>query len=146
MGNFVSDKLIMLSKLKTVRWVTLFLGFSNLVVISLGGLLVLLVFLSCTGGESLPFAVVSILAGIKIMSMIGAGIAQGATASMILSEQQAESAVADAVIRHERRVIGVPHTFVLPLFVFQAFHVMSIFKFWIMLGQMLLSWCRNYGK
>lgn len=134
MGNFVSDKLIMLSKLKTVRWVTLFLGFSNLGVVFLGGLLVLLVFLSCTGGESLPFAVVSILAGIKIMSMIGAGIAQEATASMILSEQQAESAVADAVIRHERRVIWNFSPLFCPCL------------FWIMLGQMLLSWCRNYGK
>lgn len=107
MRNFVSEKLaLLLSKLKTVRWVTLFLGFSNLGVVFLGGFLLVLVFLSCGGGESLPFLVVSVLAGIRIMSMILTGIAQEATASMILTEQQAESTVVDAVIRHERRVCG----------------------------------------
>ncbi|XP_058093981.1 uncharacterized protein LOC131240008 isoform X5 [Magnolia sinica] len=102
MANFVAEKL-MLSKLRTVRWVTLFLGFSNMGVIVLGGILMIWVFPGCSRGQILPFVVVAVVAGIRIMSMIGTGIAQEATATTILGQQQAESAAVDAVIRHERR-------------------------------------------
>ncbi|XP_058093980.1 uncharacterized protein LOC131240008 isoform X4 [Magnolia sinica] len=103
MANFVAEKL-MLSKLRTVRWVTLFLGFSNMGVIVLGGILMIWVFPGCSRGQILPFVVVAVVAGIRIMSMIGTGIAQEATATTILGQQQAESAAVDAVIRHERRI------------------------------------------
>ncbi|PIA29866.1 hypothetical protein AQUCO_05800146v1 [Aquilegia coerulea] len=89
------------SKIRTLRWVTLILGISNLVVIVLGGILV--VSSSCSSGMILPFVVIMVTSSIRIMSMVGIGIAQEATATTIISSPQ-ETLAVDAVIRQERRM------------------------------------------
>lgn len=104
MGNLAMEKLTLLSKLKSIRWATLFLGFSNFALIFVGGLLMIFLFPTCGHGEIFPFVVVVIGSGIRIVWMIGAGIAQEATAITILGQQQPESSVVDTVIRHERRM------------------------------------------
>ncbi|KAL5991061.1 hypothetical protein ACLOJK_011967 [Asimina triloba] len=100
--------MLLLSALRAVRWVMLILGFFNLAVIVLVVVFMVTVFSGrCSGGELLPFVVVALVAVIKVMSMIGTGIAQEATATIIASQQQAGSSVVDAVIRHQRRSPGV---------------------------------------
>ncbi|XP_077211969.1 lipase class 3 family protein isoform X2 [Tasmannia lanceolata] len=94
---------MVVSKLKSLRWVTIFLAVSNVGLIFLGGFLMISVYPGCSRGKILPVGVVTVVAFFRIMSMIGTGIAQEATASTIVS-QQAESSVVNAVIRHQRRM------------------------------------------
>ncbi|KAF8402223.1 hypothetical protein HHK36_013175 [Tetracentron sinense] len=91
------------SKPRSLRWVALVSGVLNFVVVILGGFLMIMALTDCGRGKFIPFAIVSVAAGLRIMSMIGTGISQEATATTILS-CPAESSFADAVIRHERRV------------------------------------------
>ncbi|XP_042491705.1 uncharacterized protein LOC122071424 isoform X2 [Macadamia integrifolia] len=89
------------SKLKRLRWITVISGISNIVVIGLGGFLVISVLPGC-GRDVLPIFIVLVSAGVRIMSMIGTGIAQEASAITIL-RSPTESSVVDSFIRHERR-------------------------------------------
>lgn len=92
------------SMLKKMRWCSLIMGISNVFVIILGAILIDLVYSDC-GWDKDVLLFVAILVGscIRIFIMIRTGIAQQATATMIINSL-AQSAVLDAVIRHERRV------------------------------------------
>lgn len=103
MAGFAAEKLKLVARLKTVRWVTFFLGALNLAAVALAGILMVAAFPSCGVARVLPFAVVVVVSGIRVMAMVGAGIAQEATATTIL-RQPGESSVVDAVVRIERRV------------------------------------------
>ncbi|XP_068665380.1 uncharacterized protein [Aristolochia californica] len=103
MANFLAEKLKLVSKLKTVRWVAFLLGLLNLGVIVLGTFIILNVVGRCGGGSILPLAALVVVSTIRILSMIGTAIAQEATATTIIS-QPVESSVVDAVIRHKRRI------------------------------------------
>ncbi|KAF6170058.1 hypothetical protein GIB67_042863 [Kingdonia uniflora] len=90
------------SKLKTLRWATLVLGVSNLILIVFG--LILAVSAShCSHSESLSLAFVLIIAVVRNVWMVATGIAQEATATTILSVPS-DSVAADAVFRLERRM------------------------------------------
>ncbi|XP_073008012.1 uncharacterized protein [Typha latifolia] len=103
-ADLAAETMSLASRLRMVRWVSLLVGCLNLGIIILGGCLLAFVVSSCPGGERLPFAVASMVAGVKIMSMIGAGMAQHATAEMIVRSPIESSIAVDAVVRHERRV------------------------------------------
>lgn len=90
-----------ISRLKTLRWITVILLVLNLITIFLGSLIVLTS--NCSSGTILPFVVVVVTSSVRIVSMIGAGITQEATATMIVSSP-GESVAVDAVIRQERRM------------------------------------------
>lgn len=68
----------------------------------LGGLLLASVVSGCSGQEKLPFAVVSLVASVRIVAMVGAGKAQQETAETIVNHPFESSIAVDAVIRHER--------------------------------------------
>lgn len=93
------------SPLKNLRWVVIVSGLSNAVVVLLGGVLVILAYPSCNRRYLFPFVAVSLASGIRIVAMVPSGIAQRATAKIILETPAESSAAAvDAVIRHERRM------------------------------------------
>ncbi|KAK1295543.1 hypothetical protein QJS10_CPA16g00174 [Acorus calamus] len=96
----------MASGLKSLRWVVFFLGVSNVGVLFLGGFLVVSVFSGCGDAKKLPFMAVAAVAAVRVMTMVGAGVAQKATATTIVAElqqQPLEGSVVDEVVRHERR-------------------------------------------
>ncbi|KAK1319527.1 Disease resistance protein [Acorus calamus] len=96
----------MASGLKSVRWVVFFLGVSNVGVLFFGGFLVVSVFSGCGDAKKLPFMAVAAVAAVRVMAMVGAGVAQKATATTIVAElqqQPLEGSVVDEVVRHERR-------------------------------------------
>ncbi|XP_007033999.2 PREDICTED: sn1-specific diacylglycerol lipase beta isoform X1 [Theobroma cacao] len=88
---------------KSLRLTSIVLGACNLLVVVLGGILVAIAFPGCGHRKVLPLAMVSMLAAIKIGTMIKLGIAQEATAKTI-TDSPSETDVLDAVIRHDRRV------------------------------------------
>ncbi|KAK1271217.1 putative disease resistance protein [Acorus gramineus] len=97
----------MASCLKSVRWVVFFLGVSNVGVLFLGGFLVVSVFSGCGDAKKLPFMAVAAVAAVRVMAMVGAGVAQKATATTIVAElqqQPLEGSIVDEVVRHERRI------------------------------------------
>lgn len=87
-----------ISKFKTLRLVTVVLLILNSIIIFLG--LTIIVTSKCNGAMIVPFVAVVVTSVVRIASMIGAGITQEATATMILGE----SVAVDAVIRQERRM------------------------------------------
>lgn len=91
------------SKLKNLTWATVVLGVFNVVVIVIGGIFVLVAFPSCGVDAVLPILMVLLASAVRIVTMVGTGIAQKATAASILSSP-VESSVVDAVSRHERRM------------------------------------------
>uniref|UniRef100_A0A5B7ATG0 Uncharacterized protein n=1 Tax=Davidia involucrata TaxID=16924 RepID=A0A5B7ATG0_DAVIN len=91
------------SNLKNLRWAAVILGVSNVLVIILGVILMVLVYPSCGHADILPFLLILLASCVRIAAMIPTGIAQQATAMMIL-KSPAETALVDAVIRHERRM------------------------------------------
>ncbi|KAA8531338.1 hypothetical protein F0562_006047 [Nyssa sinensis] len=92
------------SILKNLRWAAVIMGVSNVLVIILGVILMVLVYPSCGHADILPFLLILLASGVRIAAMIPTGIAQQATAMMILKSPAAETAVMDAVIRHETRM------------------------------------------
>ncbi|XP_043724432.1 uncharacterized protein LOC122671340 isoform X2 [Telopea speciosissima] len=102
LGRFAARKPMCVSMLKSLRWTTVVLGILNLIVIVLGGYLVNSVLPGC-GRDVLPIVVVVVFAGVRIMSMIGTGIAQEASATTIL-RSPSESSFVDSFNRHERRM------------------------------------------
>ncbi|XP_028106234.1 uncharacterized protein LOC114305352 isoform X2 [Camellia sinensis] len=91
------------STFKNLRCCAVITGLSNVVVILIGAILIKLVYPDCGHKDILPFVVILLGCCIKIFIMIRTGIAQQATATMILN-RPSQSAVLDAVIRHERRI------------------------------------------
>lgn len=91
------------SKLRSLRWVYLFLVIANAVVVILGVFLVFLAYPPCGRHRVLPYLVVSLASVVRVIAIIRAGIAQEAAAIMILASPD-ETTIVDAVIRQERRV------------------------------------------
>lgn len=104
-GNLALERMTLVSSFRRVRWVSLFLGIWNLGVVLFGGFLLLSVVSSCSGEEKLSFAVVSLVAVVRIVAMVGAGKAQQETAETIVNHPIESSIAVDAMIRHERRVL-----------------------------------------
>ncbi|KAF5942040.1 hypothetical protein HYC85_019682 [Camellia sinensis] len=96
------------STLKNLRCCAVITGLSNVVVILIGAILIKLVYPDCGHKDILPFVVILLGCCIKIFIMIRTGIAQQATATMILN-RPSQSAVLDAVIRHERRFLATTY-------------------------------------
>ncbi|XVF65517.1 hypothetical protein PTKIN_Ptkin09bG0255600 [Pterospermum kingtungense] len=88
---------------KSWRVTSIVLGALNLVLVVLGGVLVAIAFPGCDQNKVLPIAMVSMLAALKLGTMVKLGIAQEATAKTI-TDSPAEADALDAVIRHDRRV------------------------------------------
>ncbi|XP_038989675.1 uncharacterized protein LOC103717554 isoform X2 [Phoenix dactylifera] len=103
-ADLSAERTTLVSSFRRVRWVSLFLGIWNLGVVLLGGFLLLSVVSGCSGEEKLPFSVVSLVAGVRIVAMVGAGKAQQETAETIVNHPIESSIAVDAVIRHERRM------------------------------------------
>nr|XP_010930154.1 uncharacterized protein LOC105051408 isoform X2 [Elaeis guineensis] len=103
-GDLAAERMTMVSSFRKVRWVSIFLGIWNLGVVLFGGFLLLSVVSGCSDEEKLSFAVVSLVAGVRIMAMVGAGKAQQETAESIVNHPIESSIAVDAVIRHERRL------------------------------------------
>ncbi|XP_022761696.1 uncharacterized protein LOC111307767 isoform X2 [Durio zibethinus] len=89
--------------LESLRLTSIVLGVLNLVVVVLGGILVASTYPGCDRHKILPIVAVSMLAAVKIGTMIKLGIAQEATAKTI-TDSPSEADDLDAVIRHDRRV------------------------------------------
>ncbi|XP_042456804.1 uncharacterized protein LOC122041243 isoform X3 [Zingiber officinale] len=101
--DFALGRSTLVAKLRSVRWIALLLGLSNLSVILLGVFLLIYLLRNCSGDEKLPFAASILSASIRVLAMVGAGKAQHETAEIIVSFP-IESAAADAAVRHERRL------------------------------------------
>ncbi|KAJ6680409.1 LIPASE CLASS 3 FAMILY PROTEIN [Salix purpurea] len=92
------------STVNSLRISTIILGFSNLSVVVVGGVLLFLVFPGCNLQRiTIPVAMVSLAAAFKIFAMFKSGIAQKATAFSILDSPLDSSAV-DSINRLRRRL------------------------------------------
>ncbi|KAG5231942.1 hypothetical protein OIU78_015081 [Salix suchowensis] len=92
------------STVNSLRISTIILGFSNLSVVVVGGVLLFLVFPGCDLQRiTIPVAMVSLAAAFKIFAMFKSGIAQKATAFSILDSPLDSSAV-DSINRLRRRL------------------------------------------
>lgn len=92
------------STVNSLRISTIMLGFSNLAVVIVGGVLLFLVFPGCELNRiTIPVAMVSLAAAFKIFAMFKSGIAQKATAFSILDSPLDSSAI-DSINRLRRRV------------------------------------------
>ncbi|KAM3702616.1 hypothetical protein ACB098_04G037800 [Castanea mollissima] len=85
--------------LKKLRWATIILGTSNLVVVLLGVLLVILAHSSCDFQYLVPFVAVSLGSGFRLVVMVQCGLAQYATAKTILDSPS--SAIVDRRRRYK---------------------------------------------
>ncbi|KAH8489452.1 hypothetical protein H0E87_024901 [Populus deltoides] len=92
------------STVNSLRISTIMLGFSNLAVVIVGGVLLFLVFPGCELDRiTIPVAMVSLAAAFKIFAMFKSGIAQKATAFSIL-DSPLDSSPIDSINRHRRRL------------------------------------------
>ncbi|XP_034903371.1 uncharacterized protein [Populus alba] len=92
------------SMVNSLRISTIMLGFSNLAVVIVGGVLLFLVFPGCELNRiTIPVAMVSLAAAFKIFAMFKSGIAQKATAFSILDSPLDSSAI-DSTNRLRRRL------------------------------------------
>lgn len=92
------------STVNSLRISTIMLGFSNLAVVIVGGVLLFLVFPGCELNRiTIPVAMVSLAAAFKIFAMFKSGIAQKATAFSILDSPLDSSAI-DSINRLRRRL------------------------------------------
>ncbi|XWS13249.1 hypothetical protein CRYUN_Cryun36dG0021300 [Craigia yunnanensis] len=89
--------------LKSLRLTSILIGALNFLVVVLGGILVAISFPGCDHHKILPIVTVSMLAAVKMGTMVKLGIAQEATAKTI-TDSPSETNVLDTVIRHDRRV------------------------------------------
>ncbi|KAG6748652.1 hypothetical protein POTOM_048581 [Populus tomentosa] len=95
------------STVNSLRISTIMLGFSNLAVVIVGGVLLFLVFPGCELNRiTIPVAMVSLAAAFKIFAMFKSGIAQKATAFSILDSPLDSSAI-DSINRLRRRVDSI---------------------------------------
>ncbi|PKA55926.1 sn1-specific diacylglycerol lipase [Apostasia shenzhenica] len=103
MADFAKESCNLASKLGRIRRISWILGIGNLAVLSLGWYLSSTPLSRCSGGERLPFASVAFGGGFKLAAMVGAAIAQQATAATIVGHQIEGYVAVDSVIRHKRR-------------------------------------------
>ncbi|RWW75715.1 hypothetical protein BHE74_00016235 [Ensete ventricosum] len=104
MGDLGAGRGTVPSKLTTLRWTSMFLGFCNLVLFLSGAVLLVSLPSGCSGADRLALVFVALVAVVRIAYMVAAGRAQQATAETIVSNVLETSVDADALIRHERRV------------------------------------------
>ncbi|XP_010999988.1 PREDICTED: sn1-specific diacylglycerol lipase beta isoform X3 [Populus euphratica] len=92
------------STVNSLRISTIMLGFSNLAVVIVGGVLLFLVFPGCELNRiTIPVAMVSLAAAFKIFAMFKSGIAQKATALSVIDSPLDSSAI-DSINRLQRRM------------------------------------------
>ncbi|URE04548.1 hypothetical protein MUK42_18956 [Musa troglodytarum] len=103
MGDLGAGRGTVLSKLTTLRWTSMFLGFCNVVLFLSGAVLLVSLPSGCSGVDRLALVVLALVAAVRIAYMVAAGRAQQATAETIVSNVLETSVDADALIRHERR-------------------------------------------
>ncbi|XP_031494511.1 uncharacterized protein LOC116260359 isoform X2 [Nymphaea colorata] len=99
----IAPELSLLSRLRSLRWSTIFVAIVNVVVASIASFIGVKIAARCGFNVALPFLVVLLLAAARMASMVGTGIAQKATAITILSHQL-DDAAAEAVVRQDRRL------------------------------------------
>lgn len=104
MGDLGAGRGTVLSKLTTLRWTSMFLGFCNVVLFLSGAVLLVSLPSGCSGVDRLALVVLALVAAVRIAYMVAAGRAQRATAETIVSNVLETSVDADALIRHGRRV------------------------------------------
>ncbi|CAA6663976.1 unnamed protein product [Spirodela intermedia] len=104
MANFAAERALLVSRLRSIRWISVVVGIGNLGVSSIGVYLLASMSSECSVEKKLPFVVATIVAGVRIMSMVGAAFAQMKTAASVASCLSEGSIAVDAVVRHERRV------------------------------------------
>ncbi|URE04546.1 hypothetical protein MUK42_18956 [Musa troglodytarum] len=104
MGDLGAGRGTVLSKLTTLRWTSMFLGFCNVVLFLSGAVLLVSLPSGCSGVDRLALVVLALVAAVRIAYMVAAGRAQQATAETIVSNVLETSVDADALIRHERRM------------------------------------------
>ncbi|XP_024027107.1 sn1-specific diacylglycerol lipase beta isoform X1 [Morus notabilis] len=95
---------LLISRFRNLRAVTVVLSAANAVLVILGFFLFALAYPSCDHRLLLPFAAVSFVAAVRIVTTVRTGVAQEATAMTILESTADSAAVVDTVIRHERRM------------------------------------------
>ena len=107
MGNFASERAALVAKLRSVRWVSAVLGLGNLAISLIGSFLLASTSSGCSFEKKIPFFVSTIVAGVRIMSMVGVAFAQIETAASIANCLSEGSIAVDSAVRHERRVIAL---------------------------------------
>lgn len=96
---------MLVSKLKTLRWSAMVLGTANSLVFVVGSYFLVLAFPSCDCGLLVMLVAVSILAALRIGTMVQTGFAQEATAKTILEKPPADSSdIGEDASRPETRV------------------------------------------
>ncbi|XP_009379930.2 uncharacterized protein LOC103968432 isoform X1 [Musa acuminata AAA Group] len=102
-GDLVAERTTFVAKIRRVRWASFLLGSWNIGVVLLGCFLMVYLLSGCSAEEKLPFAASTMIAGIRVVAMVGAGKAQQETAEIIVS-CPTDSATVDAVVRNDRRL------------------------------------------
>nr|XP_004298040.2 PREDICTED: uncharacterized protein LOC101307112 isoform X3 [Fragaria vesca subsp. vesca] len=96
---------MLVSKLKTLRWSAMVLGTANSLVFVVSSYFLVLPFPSCDCGLLVMLVAVSILAALRIGTMVQTGFAQEATAKTILEKPPADSSdIGEDASRPETRV------------------------------------------
>ncbi|RWW71828.1 hypothetical protein BHE74_00020401 [Ensete ventricosum] len=106
-GDLATERTTFVAKIRRVRWASFLLGSWNIGVVLLGCFLMVYLLSGCSAVEKLPFAASTMIAGIRVVAMVGAGKAQQETAEIIVS-CPTDSATIDAVVRNDRRVFRFP--------------------------------------
>lgn len=96
--------MVFIRNLKTLRWISVVSAVCNLGLVLIGGSLAVSVSPSCPRWHMPPLGIVSLVALVRILYMIGAAKAQLATAATIIGETYEAVVAADVSTRIERRV------------------------------------------
>ncbi|THU53369.1 hypothetical protein C4D60_Mb10t13680 [Musa balbisiana] len=102
-GDLAAEQTTFVAKVRRVRWASFLLGSWNIGVVLVGCFLIVYLLSGCSAEEKLPFAASTMIAGIRVVAMVGAGKAQQETAEIIVS-CPTDSATVDAVVRNDRRL------------------------------------------
>lgn len=90
---------------KNLRWMSIVLGVNNVGVIAIGSSLFVCGHgRSCSRSQVLPFLLVMVAAGVRVMAMIRCAIEQQAAAIAVLGSSPDASIVSDNLSRVQRRV------------------------------------------
>ncbi|XP_062109907.1 uncharacterized protein LOC133821780 isoform X2 [Humulus lupulus] len=95
---------ILVSRLRSLRWVTVVSLIGNSLLILLSASLLLIAYPSCHRRLLIPFFLLSFFAALRILTTFFTAAAQKATAMTIVDSPADATPVVDTVIRHERRM------------------------------------------
>ncbi|XP_078441057.1 lipase class 3 family protein isoform X2 [Wolffia australiana] len=104
MANLAVERSSLMSKLRSLRWVCVVVGFGNLGVALVGVYMLSSMSSTCSFGEKLTFITIIVIASVRIVSMVGVALAQMETASSVANCLSEGYVAVDASVRHERRV------------------------------------------